>query len=105
MQTTLEQLDTTVQELRLEAHHGAFIEKLARVVTALGAIPDLAPGDVAADDIVRLRQLAEETIDAVERRIDSAGENNKVQQQLAGTIYEIRRRMEAVETWFHHFTS
>jgi hypothetical protein len=25
-----------------------------------------------------------------------------VQQHLAGTVYELRRRMESVETWFRH---
>lgn len=52
--------------------------------------------------MVRLRQLADETVDAVERRIDSGGDSDTSQQQLAGTIYEIRRRMESIETWFRH---
>ena len=50
--------------------------------------------------MVRLRQLADETVDAVERRIDSGGDGDASQQQLAGTIYEIRRRMETIEMWF-----
>jgi hypothetical protein len=52
--------------------------------------------------MVRLRALAEETIDAVERRIDSGGDDEPVQQRLVGTIYEVRRRMESIELWFRH---
>lgn len=93
-------LDTTVQELRLEQHHSAFTHKLAHIVTIIGAIPDSPPQGFTANAMVRLRELAEETVEAIERRIDSGGDGEKVQQQLTGTVYEIRRRMEAVETWF-----
>jgi hypothetical protein len=98
----LGEIDTTVQELRLEQHHSAFTHKLAHIVTTIGAIPDSPPQGFTADAIVRLRELAEETVEAIERRIDSGGDGEKVQQQLAGTVYEIRRRMEAVEMWFRH---
>ncbi len=98
-------LDTTVQELRVETRRGAFTDKLKQIVRALGTIPDAAPGEFTATDMKRLSQLAEETVEAIERRIDSGGDGEKVQQQLAGTVYEIRRRMEVVETWFRHFAN
>jgi hypothetical protein len=99
----LDQIDTTVQELRIEPHHRAFTHKLAHVVSAIGAIPDSPPMEFTADAMVRLRALADETVEAIERRIDSGGDGEKEQQRLAGTVYEIRRRMEAVEIWFRHF--
>jgi hypothetical protein len=95
-------LDTTVQELRLETHYRGFTHKLAHIVTTLGGIPDSPPQGFTSEVMVRLRELADETVDAVERRIDSGGDDEKEQQRLAGTIYEIRRRMEAVEMWFRH---
>ena len=99
---TLDQIDTAVQELRIEPHHQAFTRELAHVVSALGALPDDPPQGFTTDAMVRLRQLADETVDAVERRIDSGGDVEPVQQKLAGTIYEIRRRMETIELWFTH---
>jgi chemotaxis regulatin CheY-phosphate phosphatase CheZ len=99
----LSEIDTTVQELRLAKRHGELTHKLAQVVSAIGAIPDLPPQDFTADAMARLRELADETVEAVERRIDSGGDSGSVQQQLAGTVYEIRRRMEVVDTWFRHF--
>ena len=99
--TTLEAIDTTVQELRLEPHHGAFTHKLAHVVSALGG-PDSPPQGFTTDEMVRLRELADEIVDAIERRIDTGGDGEPAQQQLAGTIYEVRRRMEVIELWFRH---
>jgi hypothetical protein len=99
----LGELDTTVQELRLAKRHSEFTHKLAHVVTAIGAIPDLPPQDFTDGAMARLRELADEAVDAIERRIDSDAEGGGVPQQLAGTVYEIRRRMEVVETWFRHF--
>jgi hypothetical protein len=96
----LDEIDTAVQELRVEAHGAAFKDTLRRIVSALGTIPDSAPGQFRVAELERLRELADETIDAIERRIDSGGDDLDVQQHLAGTVYEIRRRMEAVEIWF-----
>jgi hypothetical protein len=98
---TLGELDTAVQELRLEAHHKAFAHTLARIVTAIGAIPDDPPVGFTTDAMSRLRELADEAIGAVEGRLASGADSDE-QQRLAGTIYEIRRRMEVVELWFRH---
>ena len=98
----LEAIDTTVQELRVETHRHAFTKKLAHVVTALGELPDSPPHAFNAAGMVRLRELVEEVVEAIERRIDSGGDDQDTQQHLAGTVYEVRRRMEAVEVWIRH---
>jgi hypothetical protein len=100
--TTLEAIDTTVQELRLEPHHSAFTHKLAHVVGLIGALPDSPAQDFTSEAMARLRQVADEAVDAIERRLDTGGDDEPAQRRLAGTIYEIRRRMEAVELWFRH---
>jgi hypothetical protein len=99
----LEEIDKTVQELRLDQRQSAFTQNLAHVVSAIGAIPDSPPEGFTADDMERLRELAEETVEAIERRLDSGGDGETVQQRLAGTVYEVRKRMEAVEIWFRHY--
>lgn len=101
----MRELDTTVQELRQEPHHGAFKRKLAHIVGTLGTIPDSSPLSLTQDHVVRLRELAEEIVEAIEQRIESGVDNEASQQQLAGTVYEIRRRMEAVEVWFRRGAS
>jgi len=97
--TPLVRIDTAVQELRLEQNHRAFTRTLAHIVSAIGAVPDLSPAEFTGADLARLRELVEETIASIERRIDSGADQEAAQQPLAGTIYEIRRRMETVETW------
>jgi hypothetical protein len=99
---TLQEIDTAVQELRVEQHHRAFTHTLAHVVTALGDIPDNPPEGFTTESMVRLRQLVDEAVEAIDRRIDAGGDAVPVLQQLAGTIYEIRRRMESIEQWFRH---
>jgi hypothetical protein len=103
--TILSDIDIAVQGLRLEPRRSAFIDRLSRIVTALGRIPDSQPDAVTEPELVRLRELADETVDAIERRIDSGADVLVVQQELVGTIYELRKRMEAVEVWFRHFAS
>jgi len=95
-------LDTTVQELRLETHQRAFTDKLAQIVTAIGTVQDSRSNEVTSADIERLRQLVNDTIVAIEQRLETRLDDQDVQQHLAGTVYELRRRMESVETWFGH---
>jgi len=103
--TTLEDLDTAVQELRAETDRSTFTHKLGHIVGVLGTIPDWPPGGLMSGEMERLRTLADEAVDVIERRIDSAHDSEDVQQRLAGTAYEVRRRMEAVEIWFRHHAS
>ena len=103
--TTLEDLDTAVQELRAEGDRSVFTHKLGHIVGVLGTIPDSPPGHLTSAEMERLRTLADEAVDAIERRIDSTEDSEDVQQRLAGTVYEVRKRMEAVEIWFRHYTS
>src|SRR5476649_289636 len=89
-------LDTSVQELRIETERGAFIDRLAKIVSGLGAVPDALPGEVSAEDVQRLGELVDETVEAIERRLNTQPDEEKMQQHLAGTVYELRRRMEAI---------
>jgi hypothetical protein len=95
-------LDKRVQDLQLEHHRRTFVKEIAQVVTALGTIPDSPPVDFTVSDRNRLRAIADEVVEVIERRIDSDEDNDSVKQHLASTIYEIRRRMEVIESWFTH---
>jgi hypothetical protein len=99
----LANIDTAVQELRVETHRGRFIEKLGQILSAIAEIPDGPPALFTPDDLSRLRELAEETVAAIESRIDTGGDDEKTTQRLAGTVYELRRRVEAIEGWYRHF--
>jgi len=96
------EIETTMQELRLERGHRAFTRKLGHIVGLLGALPDSPPHDFTTEAILRLRELGDETVAEIERRLETGADGEQAQQRLAGTIYEIRRRMEAIERWFNH---
>ena len=95
-------IDRIVQELRLEHRRSTFVDELAHLVTALGTIPDSPAADFGVGDRNRLREMADEIVDAIERRIDSDRDKDDVKQRLASTIYEVRRRMEVIDAWFTH---
>jgi hypothetical protein len=98
----LGEIEAAVGELQQDQNARAFKQKLARVVGIIGAIPDSPAQDVPLATMARLRELVEEAIEAIERRIESGSDGEKVQ-QLAGTVYEIRRQMEAAEAWIGHY--
>jgi predicted Zn-dependent protease len=99
------ELDATVQELRMETGRHAFTDKLARIVSLLAQVPDSTAGEAIADDVTRIGELVDEAAEAIERRIDARLDNQEVQQRLAGTIYELRRREESINLWFRHSSS
>ena len=98
--TVISVLDTKVQEFRLEHRRRTFVDDLAHLVTALGAIPDFQPEEFSEADRQRLRDMADEIVEAIETRIDSGEDSEPVKQHLASTVYEVRRRMEVIEVWF-----
>ena len=93
-------LDTKVQEFRLAHGRRTFVDDLAHLVTALGAIPDFQPAEFSEADRQRLREMADEIVEAIETRIDSDADRESVKQHLASTVYEVRRRMEVIEARF-----
>jgi hypothetical protein len=100
--STVSALDTRVRALRREHQGRAFVDEIAHLVTVLGTIPDSPPVDFTVDDRNRLREIADLAVEAIEIRIDSDEDSDSKKQHLASTIYEIRRRMEVIETWFTH---
>jgi hypothetical protein len=95
-------LDTRVQELRREHQGRTFVDEIAHLVKVLGTIPDSPPVDFTVSDRNRLREIVDMAVEAIELRIDSDEDSDSKKQHLASTIYEIRRRMEVIETWFTH---
>ena len=100
--TLVATLDTQVQELRLEDRRRSFVNDLKHIITTLGQIPDSPPVDFGVGDRDRLREIADEIAESIERRIDDGGDDDATKQHLASTIYEVRRRTEIVEGWFAH---
>lgn len=99
------EIEEAVRQLRAEQVHVHFTSRLAHLVSLMGAVQDSPPERLTSGNMVRLRQLVQEAIDAIETRIDSGRDGQRVQRELVGTVYEITRRLEGVEAWANHFRS
>ena len=88
-----------VERMRVAKSHSAFAKALGQFMTALAdaiEAPQLAPAARLAE-MYRLGGLA---VDQIEAHICS----DRHAQRLAGTIYEINRRIELVGRWVQHYT-
>lgn len=70
---------------------------------ALARVPDYPAADFSPVEIEQLSSTAEHVIAAIERRIDADEDRDRVKQELAETIYEMRRRLEEISRWRRHY--
>ena len=80
-----------------------FEHAAAEFVRLLGSVPDGAAHEVSDAEVGALQTLAEGVIGRIEARIDADADPAAIQQSLAGTVYEIRRLLEEVDTWRRHY--
>jgi hypothetical protein len=79
-----------------------FDHAVGKFVGLLRLAPDCAPGELAAADIARLRELAEGVIQSIERRLESEHDRQSTQLNLAEGVYAIRAALEQIEIWRRH---
>ena len=92
-----------VSERVREAHRQhAFSEAVREFRHLLARVPDLAAGDFSDDQVTALGALAEGVIDQIEDRVASDPSDSGNQKLVSG-IYEIRRRLEKIQTWLSHY--
>lgn len=83
---------------------GRAFRKLTRdFVDALARVPDYPAADFSPLEVEQLSSTAEHVIAAIERRIDADEDRDRVKQELAETIYEMRRRLEEISRWRRHY--
>lgn len=88
--------------VRDAGHLKGFRRAVDDFVRVLASVPDERAGSVSADGARALQTLGEDVIDRIEERIadiDHAADA----QELAGDVYEIRRLLEAANTWRQHY--
>ena len=72
-------------------------------VDVLRTIPDCAAGAVSAGSIQLLQHLGERVIEQVEQRLAEGADRERMQQELAAAVYDIRSALEEVDRWQRHF--
>lgn len=89
--------------IRETARRRAFEKAVRGFVQLLATVPDHPAREFSGEQIEVLRTLAESVIDRIEERISVDDDPASVQMELAGAVYEIRRRLENIDQWRRHF--
>ncbi len=72
-------------------------------VGALAHVPDFPAAEFTPIEIEQLSATAEQVIEAIERRLENSKDRVATQQELAESVYEIRREMEEITRWRRHY--
>ena len=93
------------RKLRPSAFGHTFIKAVRRILDALARVPDYQPDAVSDEDIQRLHAIGESTIAAIEHRLDAGHDRMSVRLELAEAVYAIRRELEEITRWRHHYST
>ena len=96
--STIADARSAVSGMRAADDHASFTEALRHFMGALGALID-APQKLPPAEIAEAVTLGDAAAELVEGHIHS----DRHAQKLAGTVYEIRRRLELLERWRQYY--
>jgi hypothetical protein len=80
-----------------------FLKLMREFVGALAHVPDFPAAEFTTLEIERLSATADQVIEAIERRLENSKDRGATQQELAESVYEIRREMEEITRWRRHY--
>jgi hypothetical protein len=80
-----------------------FLKLMREFVGALAHVPDFPAAEFTPLEIEQLSATAEQVIEAIERRLEHSKDRVATQQELAESVYEIRREMEEITRWRRHY--
>jgi hypothetical protein len=86
-----------------DAASRAFLKSVRDFVAALSRVPDYPAGTFSPVEIAQLSSTSERVIGSIETRIESRQDPSGIQQQLAESIYDVRRELEEIGRWRRHF--
>lgn len=81
-----------------------FDTAVQQVVRVLRTVPDGAVSEWSGEAGRRLRAIAHDVVERIERRLDGADDRGSVQQDLAAAIYDIRAAIGEADRWYRHHT-
>jgi hypothetical protein len=80
-----------------------FLKLMREFVAALAHVPDFPAAEFSTLEIEQLSATAEQVIEAIERRLENNRDKVATQQELAESVYEIRRELEEITRWRRHY--
>jgi len=91
-------LTETIRDTHRRHHFSASVRDFVRL---LSTVTDYPVTDFSADGIGALKTLAEDVIEHIEVWLSTNA--SPADQQLASAVYEIRRLLEEIDRWRHHY--
>lgn len=98
----LKAASTAANGLSSDTSGRAFRRFTREFVDALARVPDYPAADFSPLEIEQLSSTAERVIAAIERRLEAEDDSSSVKQELAETIYDVRRNLEEIGRWRRH---
>jgi hypothetical protein len=93
----------TAQALSQSASGRIFTKSIKKILDALSCVPDYAHAAFSSEQIAQLQLNGEQTIAAIELRIETGDDNGTAQLEMARAIYELRRELEDIDRWRRHY--
>jgi hypothetical protein len=93
----------TARMLSTDTASRTFVKSIATIVDAFAEVPDCPYSAFSREQIAQVQLTAEQTIAAIERRLEGGADTRSVQLKLAEAIYAVRRELEDINRWQGHF--
>lgn len=81
----------------------AFDTSVQKFTEALATVPDHPHAEMSQASFDLVNGLAEQVIAHIERRIDEAEDKELLKEEMAESVYAIRRVLEEMFQWRRHF--
>jgi hypothetical protein len=81
----------------------AFEARVQQFTGALATIPDYPHAQMSQDHFDMVNRLAEQVIESIEGRLYDGDDGESLKQEMARSVYAIRKAQEEVFRWRKHF--
>jgi hypothetical protein len=79
-----------------------FLREVEHFIARLHALPQHPASQLSTEQFESIGRLSEEMIAVIETRIARGGDDASVRQELAESVYAIRRKLEEIYRWRHY---
>jgi hypothetical protein len=82
-----------------------FVNSITKLIHALSCVPDYSSPVFSSEQIAKLESAGVQAIAAIEDRIETGDDAERIQLQMANAVYKLRRELEYVDSWRRHYLS
>ena len=80
-----------------------FLREVEHFIARLHALPEHPASQLSAEQFDLVSSLSDQMIEHIESRIDRKEDDESLRQELAESVYRIRRGVEDIYSWRTHY--